>query len=86
MLGKITIALTVALLFTAAAPSAAAERQPGTDERRAGMCENFSALPFAFCVALCEARECDLQPSDDERCAVLRRGFERASGGLPPPC
>ena len=86
MVGKRTIALTFAILMVAAPLSAAAEREAGTNDRRAGMCEEFSALAFAFCVALCEARECDLQPSDDQRCTVLRRGFDRASGGLQPPC
>jgi hypothetical protein len=50
------------------------------------MCHDFPGLAFGFCVALCEARECDRQPPGDERCGVLRRGFDRATGGVEPPC
>ncbi len=50
------------------------------------MCSEFSGVTLGFCVALCEARQCDLRPQDDGRCTTLRRGFERASGGLTPPC
>ena len=85
MIAKIALALTVVFL-SIAAPSAAVEPQTGRDDSRAGMCAGFSDLAFAFCVAVCEARECDLQPPDDTRCTVLRRGFERVSGGLQPPC
>lgn len=85
MTDKIALALIFALL-SFATPSAAVTQDTGTDETRAGMCENFSGLAFGICVALCEARECDLQPLDDERCAILRRGFDRASGGLQAPC
>jgi hypothetical protein len=85
MIRTMAIASTFALLL-AAAPSSGAPLKPAADETRAGMCGDFSGLAFGFCVALCEARECDLQPPDDERCAVLRRGFERATGGVEPPC
>ena len=85
MTDKIVVVLILALLWVAA-PSAAAKREAGPDETRAGMCKDFSGLAFGFCVALCEARECDLQSPGDQRCAVLRRGFERASGGHQPPC
>jgi len=85
MVRMIAIASTFAF-FLVAAPSSGVMLQPATDETRAGMCEDFSGLAFGFCVALCEARECDLQPLDDKRCAVLRRGFERTTGGIEPPC
>jgi len=85
MFAKIVLALTV-LLLSIAPLSAGAEPETARDDSRAGMCEDFPGLAFAFCVALCEARQCDLQPPDDARCAVLRRGFERASGGRQLPC
>ena len=56
------------------------------DDDRAGMCDAFEGLSFTFCVALCEARECDLLAADDARCALLRRGFERAAAGAILPC
>jgi hypothetical protein len=43
-------------------------------------------MAFAFCVAICEARECDRQSPYDERCATLRSGFNRATGGQSAPC
>jgi len=85
MTHKIAIALVFALLLIGK-PSAAARLEAGTDEGRAGMCADYSGLAFGFCVALCEARQCDLQSSDDERCSILRSGFDRATGGLAPPC
>jgi len=85
MADKIAVVLILVLLWIGA-PSAAATREVGTDETRAGMCKDFRGLAFGFCVALCEARECDRQSPADQRCAVLRRGFERASGGHQPPC
>lgn len=85
MAEKIARAFMFVLLFSSM-PSVAATSEPVTNEPRAGMCEAFSGLAYGFCVALCEARECDLQPAGDERCTVLRRGFDRASGGLQPPC
>lgn len=77
--------LASALLFVAA-PSRVVPLQAGADDVRATMCSQFSGVALGFCVALCEARQCDLRPQDDERCAILRRGFDRASGGLTPPC
>jgi hypothetical protein len=59
---------------------------PGTDATRAGMCERFTGAAFTFCVAYCEARECDRQPAGDERCQLLRRGFDRVTGNGQPPC
>ena len=56
------------------------------DEARAGMCEAYDGLAFTFCVALCEARQCDLVGADDGTCALLRRGFARASAGAAAPC
>ena len=85
MAGKLMIAL-VLMLLSGARPAVSATRGPGTDETRASMCDQFSGVAFGFCVALCEARECDLQPADDQRCAVLRRGFDRVTGGIQPPC
>lgn len=80
------IALAVMFALLSAIPSMIAAAEPSADATRAGMCEEFSGLAYGFCVALCEARECDLQPASDQRCAVLRRGFDRASGGIQPPC
>jgi hypothetical protein len=85
MIQKTAAAFIFALLLLTA-PGAAEVPEAGTDDSRAGMCEDFSGLAFGFCVALCEARECDLQSPGDERCAVLRRGFERVTGGHQPPC
>jgi hypothetical protein len=85
MVHKIAVASVFALLLFAV-PSGGSMRERAPDETRAGMCADFSGLAFGFCVALCEARQCDLQPPSDERCAVLRRGFERTTGGLEPPC
>jgi len=50
------------------------------------MCNAFDGLAFTFCVALCEARECDRQPLDDVRCDALQRGFDRVSDGRTAPC
>jgi len=80
-----TTVLIWALLLLVA-PTRTFSPPAGADETRAGMCAEYSGLAQGFCVALCEARECDLRPSDDERCAILRRGFERASGGVRAPC
>lgn len=60
--------------------------EPGTDHSRAGMCEEFDGLSFLFCVAMCEARECDRQPSGDDRCEILARGFANVSNGAAAPC
>ena len=59
---------------------------PEPDESRAGMCDAFDGLAFTFCVALCEARSCDLLAPDDETCTLLRRGFARTSDGAAAPC
>jgi hypothetical protein len=80
-----TLATVLIAMLLLAAPMRA-RSLPEPDETRAGMCAEFSGLALGFCVALCEARQCDLRPNDDERCAILRRGFERASDGLPAPC
>jgi hypothetical protein len=85
MAHKIAIVLCLAILL-AAGRSSGGDREPGLDETRAGMCEAFSGVAFGFCVALCEARQCDLQPPDDARCLTLRRGFDRVTGGVQPPC
>ena len=85
MKARIAIALVFAVSL-ALGRTVADAREPGTDEARAGICEAFTGVTFGFCVALCEARECDRQPADDERCEVLRRGFDRVSGGVAPPC
>jgi hypothetical protein len=81
------LAIVLALaLACVAVPSNVRADEPGTDELRAGMCDGYDGLPFVFCVALCEARECDRQDAGDERCAILARGFANASGGMIPPC
>ncbi len=83
------LALAIALALSLAGvvtPLGAETLEPGTDETRAGMCDDFEGLPFVFCVAMCEARECDRQDPGDERCGVLARGFSRVSGGATPPC
>jgi hypothetical protein len=67
-------------------PAAVQALEPGTDESRAGVCEDFDGLSFVFCVAMCEARECDRQPAGDERCEVLARGFAGVSNGAVVPC
>jgi hypothetical protein len=76
---------TVLIAMLLVAPTRA-RTLPDADETRAGMCAEFSGLALGFCVALCEARQCDLRANDDERCAILRRGFERATDGQPAPC
>ena len=79
----IAFAFALALLT---APAASGAFDPGTNPERAGMCDAFEGLAFTFCVALCEARECDRRPLDDYRCEVLRRGFDRVSDGRRAPC
>ena len=84
---RFALAIAFALLLALApAPSTAHADEAGTDDRRAGMCDAFDGLSFVFCVALCEARECDRQDPSDERCVLLARGFSDASGGAKPPC
>jgi hypothetical protein len=58
----------------------------GTDPSRAGMCDDFDGLSFVFCVAMCEARECDRLPANDDRCETLAQGFASVSNGAAPPC
>jgi hypothetical protein len=80
------IALAAIVLAGIVSPSPARAVEPGTDDTRAGLCDAFAGAAFTFCVAFCEARECDRQPAGDERCALLRRGFSRVTGGATPPC
>jgi hypothetical protein len=80
------VVLAVIALTGSVAPSPAPAFEPGTDDTRAGLCDAFAGAAFTLCVAFCEARECDRQPSGDERCALLRRGFSRVTGGVTPPC
>jgi hypothetical protein len=79
----IVLALALACITV---PSRAVADEPGTNELRAGMCDGFDGLSFVFCVALCEARECDRQDPADERCMILARAFATASNGMAPPC
>jgi len=58
----------------------------GAGDERAGMCDAFDGVAFTFCVAFCEARECDLAAPGDERCETILRGFTRVTGGATPPC
>ena len=81
------LAIVFALALTLAfAPPAHPTEELGTDPSRAGMCDDFDGLPFVFCVAMCEARECDRLPASDERCAVLARGFASVTKGATAPC
>ena len=73
--------LTISLLV-----SPAVSLEPGQDETRAGMCADFDGLPFVFCVAMCEARECDRQPVGDDRCELLAKGFASVTNGAVAPC
>lgn len=84
---RLALAIAFALALTCAPSSTIASNdEPGTDESRAGMCEAFDGLPFVFCVAMCEARECDRQGPSDERCAILAAGFATVTNGARPPC
>lgn len=74
----------VAFVVIALATVGAAAR--GDGDERAGMCDAFDGVAFTFCVAVCEARECDLATPGDERCATMLRGFARVTGGATPPC
>lgn len=76
----------IAFLVLAGPPYATADADVNAADERAGSCAGFEGVAFVFCVALCEARACDLRDPDDARCAVLRRGFSRTAGGLAPPC
>lgn len=77
--------LALALVTAFATTSATAETR-GTDEARAGMCDAYDGLPFVFCVAMCEARECDRLGASDERCEILAEGFAAVTNGAAPPC
>jgi hypothetical protein len=81
----LAIAFSLVLSVASAGPLARAD-ELGTNESRAGMCDDFDGLPFVFCVAMCEARECDRLGADDERCEVLARGFATVTNGAAPPC
>jgi hypothetical protein len=50
------------------------------------MCDDFDGLSFVFCVAMCEARECDRLPANHDRCETLAQGFASVSHGAAPPC
>ena len=76
-------ALALALVI---APSFSSADELGTDPRRAGMCDDFDGLPFVFCVAMCEARECDRMPAGDDRCEALAQGFAAVTNGAASPC
>jgi hypothetical protein len=79
--------LALAIAFALAlSPVSVAGPEPGTDSSRAGMCDEFDGLSFVFCVAMCEARECDRQAPGDERCELLARGFASVSNGAAAPC
>jgi hypothetical protein len=81
------LAIAFALALANAVPgSRAVALEPGQDEARAGMCEDFDGLPFVFCVAMCEARECDRQPIGDDRCELLAKGFATVTNGATAPC
>lgn len=82
----LAILCAMALLIFATAPSLALIAAAPPDESRAGMCDAFDGLAFTFCVAICEARACDLLTAEDERCAILERGFDRVTEGDVPPC
>jgi hypothetical protein len=87
----LAIVFASAVVLSANAPATPALTIPPADpavslDDRAGMCDAFEGLAFTFCVALCEARACDLLDGDDERCALLRDGFATASGGAAAPC
>jgi len=87
----LAIAFASTVLLCRSAPAASTVAIPADEpaeslEERAGMCDAYDGLAFTFCVALCEARACDLLDTDDVRCALLRDGFATASGGGTPPC
>ncbi len=81
----LAIVFALALTHATAATIASAD-ELGTDESRAGMCEHYDGLPYVFCVAMCEARECDRQSPGDERCGILAEGFATVTNGAAPPC
>jgi hypothetical protein len=84
---RVALAILFALALTlSSAPSCRSADEPGTDPARAGMCDDFDGLPFVFCVAMCEARECDRMPAGDDRCEALAQGFATVTNGAVPPC
>jgi hypothetical protein len=84
---RVALAIVFALGLTlASAPLRVSAEELGTDPSRAGMCDDFDGLPFVFCVAMCEARECDRLPASDDRCAALAQGFASVSNGAVAPC
>jgi len=84
---RLALAIGFALaLACVPAPATVHALEPGTDESRAGICHNFDGLSFVFCVAMCEARECDRQAPGDDRCELLARGFASMSSGAVLPC
>jgi len=81
----LAIGLALALMRPFAAAPATAD-MIGGDETRAGMCDDYDGLPFVFCVAMCEARECDRLGPGDARCEALAAGFASVTQGAAPPC
>jgi hypothetical protein len=88
----LAIAFACGFLMGAASPRVSAAKDFADappreqEDARAGMCDDFDGPAFTFCVALCEARDCDLLDAGDTRCTLLRRGFADVSGGVAPPC
>jgi len=84
---RLALAIAFALALSCVpSPAPVQALEPGTNGSRAGMCEDFDGLSFVFCVAMCEARECDRQPAGDDRCELLARGFASVSNGAVAPC
>ena len=83
---RATFALILVSAMALAMPTRAAGPLVAPPPSRAGMCDAYDGLAFTFCVALCEARECDRRAPDDARCALLARGFARMSRGAVAPC
>jgi len=80
------LAIVFASAFLALSPYCALAQEQAPEADRAGMCDDFEGLAFTFCVALCEARTCDLLPAGDERCTLLRHAFDDLVSGAAPPC
>lgn len=85
MMRFVAVVLFCVACFSASRLSAQ-QHEAATKVKGDGICDSFDGLAFAFCVAMCEARECDQRPVYDERCATLRNGFERVTGGQSAPC
>jgi hypothetical protein len=83
---RATFAVILVSAMALAMPTRAAGPLVELPASRAGMCDAYDGLAFTFCVALCEARECDRRASDDARCALLARGFARMTRGGVAPC